>query len=267
MDAVIPLPLSLLVFDTAKGHFGRTDIYQRAINDLAMKAPLGHFRNLIVHLKVAPGEEKVAAEQDAFYRALGFTVVTSHAAWQHFQPSHQQEYARDLIKVYGLPQVATTDYVLHLESDWLFEARGDRDLIGCFGFAMSYLRANPAALCVRFPRFTNEVERLNGLKAKHNLDVRTQREAEPWQSFIRHNDRLSMNPFIARSRDLYCATRLLKQHFGQFGHHVEHGFTHCLDWMADGELPYAIIDPAEAGVLHIGTKAGEEDQAGGTLAT
>jgi len=264
---MIPLPLSLCVFDTSRGHWGRTDIYQRCINDLAAKVPLDIFRHRIVHIKVGGSQEEATfAAQEAFYRNLGFTVVRSDGIWSHFQSSHQQEYARDLIKVYGREDVATSDYILHLESDWLTDLRGDGDLIDYLSRGMSYLRHVPNVLAVRFPRFTNEVERLNGLRAKHGLDVRTQPESDPWQLFIRHSDRLSMNPFIARARDMYAATRLLKQNFAQFGHHVEHGFTHCLDWMADGALPYAIFDPAEVGVLHIGTKAGEEDPVGGIAA-
>lgn len=262
-----PLPISLCVFDTSKGHFGRTDIYRCTITDLAAQIPLHSFAGLFVHVKVAPGEESVFAEQDVFYRAHGFTVMTSHEPWSHFSSSHQQGYARDMIKVYGDSRVMTAPYCLHLESDWLFRPRKHSSLIDLLGKSLSYLAANHTAVGVRFPRFLNEIERLNGLRAKHGMDVRTQREEAPWGQFVRHNDNLSLNPHLMRTRDLYAATRILKANFAQLGDHVEMGFTHAFTHLADGALPWVILDPLEMSVLHIGTKDGEQDAEEGVYAT
>lgn len=254
-----PLPLNLCVFDSSKGHFGRTDIYQRTITDLEKQIPLCHFAQRFVHVKVAPGEESVFVEQEVFYRTHGFTVMRTDEPWSHFSPSHQTGYARDLVKVYGHPAVQKAPFTLHLESDWLFRPRKHSDLTDLFVQSMRYLEADHTALAVRFPRFLDEVKRLEGLNAKHGMNVRVRREEIPWGQFIRHSDNLSLNPSIFRTRDLYATTRLLKMHFGQLASHVEMGFTRAFDHLADGELPFAIIDPGQVSVLHIGTKAGEED--------
>lgn len=253
------LPANLCVFDTSKGHFGRTDIYRRTIEDLSTQIDLEQFAALFVHIKVGPGEETVYAEQEVFYRKLGFTVIRSDAAWSHHSVSHQNEYARDLIRVYGDPAIQPTPYCLHLESDWLFRSHSDWDLQDAIQQSINYLIANHTVASVRFARFRNEVDRLNGLRVKHGMDVGTNREQFPWESFIRHNDNLSLNPNLFRTRDIYAATRLLKTHFAQLGQHVEMGFTHAFHHLADDGLPFAILDPALLSVYHIGTPVGQED--------
>lgn len=254
-----PLPVNLCVFDTSKGHFGRTDIYRRTIEDLSAQIDLERFAALFVHIKVGPGEEAVYVEQEKFYLALGFTVIRSDAAWSHHSVSHQNEYARDLIRVYGDFAVQRAPYCLHLESDWLFRSHSCWDLQDAIEKSMGYLATNHTVVSVRFARFQNEMERLNGLRAKHGMDVVAKRESFPWDSFIRHNDNLSLNPNLFRTRDIYAATRLLKTHFAQLGQHVEMGFTHAFHHLADGCLPFAILDPALFSVYHIGTPAGQED--------
>lgn len=253
------LPVNLCVFDTSKGHFGRTDIYRRTIEDLAAQINLAQFAALFVHIKVGPGEEEVYVEQEKFYLALGFAVIRSDAAWSHHSVTHQNEYARDLIRVYGDPAVQKTPYCLHLESDWLFRSRSDWELQDAIEHSISYLAANHTVVSVRFARFYNEVDRLNGLRAKHGMDARTERERFPWSDFIRHNDNLSLNPNLFRTRDIYAATRLLKTHFAQLGQHVEMGFTHAFHHLADDGLPFAILSPSLFGVCHIGTPKGQED--------
>lgn len=257
-----PLPISLAVFDNSKGHFSRTDIYKTTITDLASKIPLELFKNLVCHIKVAPGEEAVFSKQQQFYKSLGFDVLHSVESWKHFSPEHQKGYSRDIIKVFEQEKLLLTPYVLWLESDWLFSPNSGKTLADYIGQAMAYLEKNPRVLSVRFPRFCDEPDRLSKLKQKHNLDVTVQREIEPWSKFWRHNDSFSCNPNICRSRDLYAATRILKMNFDTYSQHIEMGFTKCLAWLADGQLPYSIFDPGEVNVAHIGTRHGEEDPVG-----
>jgi hypothetical protein len=259
---MIPLPINLAVFDTSKGHWGRTDIYRRAISDLATKLPLNHFQNRLVHIKVGDGEERVLAEQIDFYKPLGFQIVTTKGQWSHGNVNHQVEYCRDLVNVYGLHSLMSTPFTLHLESDWGWSSNGE--LIDHVVSAMSYLNFDHQCLGVRFPRFLNEVERLGKLKEKHNLDVTVEAEScVPYSGkFYRHNDNLSLNPTIFRTRDLWTATRILKMHFDQLSSHSEMGFTKAFTFLADGAKPWAIFDPKNVSVLHWGTKEGEEDKEG-----
>jgi hypothetical protein len=111
---------SLVAFDTTKGHFGRTEVYQRCVDDLRIKGCLNEFRNLIVHIKIDPtpkGEEQFV-EMSSFYRALGFIVISTRGEWKHESQSMQSEYSKDLIRVYGDEIVPFGQYILHYESDW-----------------------------------------------------------------------------------------------------------------------------------------------------
>lgn len=258
-----PLPLALCVFDSTLGHFGRRDIYQRSITDLAAKMPLECFKVRLAHIKVQEGEETVADQQVRFYQERGFEIITTEGEWSHFNVSHQQEYSKDLISVYGDPSVLSCEYALHLESDWGWSLNDGQELVDLMSRGIAHLAANPRLVGIRFPRFLNEVARLDNLLKKHGLNVRTARDG----SFIRHNDNISLNPSLYRTRDLFLATRLMKQHFNQYGNHVEHQFGELLRWMSDGELPWAIYDPAQVSVLHLGTKPGDEDVAGNVWET
>lgn len=261
---MVPLPLALCVFDSTRGHFGRHDIYKRTITDLTSKIPLECFKVKVVHVKISPGEESIFEEQRQFYTQHGFEVLRTEGSWKHFdeggQNSHQRGYSKDLITVYGHPSVLSCDYILHLESDWTWSLNGGEQLIDLVSLGLAYLASTPTLIGVRFPRFTNEVARLNNLEKKHGLHVWTQQETRnPFSSFTLHNDRISLNPILGRSRDWYMATRLMKRDFERLGNHVEHQYGEILRMLADGALPWAIYDPTRVSILHGGTKEGEED--------
>lgn len=260
-----PLPLALCVFDTTKQHFGRKDIFRRAITDLAAKIPLECFKTRLVHIKASSDSEAQLAEQETFYRSLGFEVLVTPGDWRHHDEgpgganSHQRGYSADLIRVYGHPSVLTCDYVLHLESDWLFDTKGEQ-LIDRLSEGLAHLATHPRLVGIRFPRFLNEVDRLNNLMRKHGLNVRTERRGD----FTYHNDNLSLNPGLFRAYSMFLATRLMKQN-PALQEHVEHVFTHALSWMSDGDLPWAIYDPARVSVLHIGVRTPEEEDVAGKV--
>lgn len=258
-----PLPLNLCVFDTTKGHFGVTTIYQRTISSLATQIPLSLFANRYVHIKVnAQRSDEVATlgEMQTYYRAHGFEVHVSEGAFKHHDISHQAQYCLDAVKMFTKIAEQRVQYSLWLESDFEFYSR-ETELVDHFALGMRYLDAVNGVLCARFPRYVNEPYRLNKLREKHGMDVTASNETDPrFARFVRHNDNLSCNPFIARTRDLYAATRMLDLEFARFGHHIEHGFTHCLRWLSPDKLPYSIYDPSSVNVLHIGTRLGEEDR-------
>ncbi len=259
------LPLNLVVFDTAKQHWGRFDIYKTCINDLSVKIPLDLFANKVVHIKVdpsAPGEEeRFRDEMVPFYHHHGFGYLVTRQSWQHFSSSHQNGYCLDLVNVYGQQHLQqTAPFTLHWESDWLVNPYADT-LGDCLCKGMAYLSNNPSCCSIRIPRFLNEIDRLNNLKKKYGIDAQVTQHGKFWRYF----DNLSLNPSLFRTRDLYLATRLLKLNWEQWSTHSEMGFTNAFNWMADGDLPYAIFDPSDVSCLHYGTKTGEEDKVGETF--
>lgn len=256
------IPLNLCVFDSTKGHFGRNEIYQDTITNLGNQIPLGIFANRYVHIKVDPNrpdEKERLASVVTFYESRGFLITVSYGSFKHFDVSHQKAYCLDLIKMYSSVIQQTVAYTLHLESDWLFHPR-DKSLIDHLETGMRYLDANPTVLSLRVPRYENEVFRLQSVRAKHGLDVDVVLDESFKPSFYRHNDNISLNPNMFRTRDLWAATRTLELNFDRFGFHAEMGFTHCLRWLSPDKLPYSIYNPLEFNCLHIGTKPGEEDK-------
>lgn len=254
------IPLNIVVFDTSKGHYGRTDIFKSCIQDLNSKIPLYSFERLYVHIKVGEGEEEITEEMSAWYAKFGFKVVKTKGSFSHFQKSHQQGYCSDMITAFG-DDYLSAPYTLWLESDWKWDDKGN-GLLRYFYEAISLLQFDKDILSVRFPRFLNEPDRLNNLQKKHGMDVQCIKH-EYFDRIYIHNDNFSCNPSICRQRDLYLGSLVLKRNFEQFGNHAEMGWTHCLRWMSDSGYPYAVFDPKEVSVLHCGTPSVElEDQKG-----
>jgi hypothetical protein len=254
------IPINIVVFDTSKGHFNRRDIYKSCISDLASKIPLSQFARLYVHIKVGDGEEETAKEMKEWYASRGFKIVITKGQFSHFQSSHQRGYCQDMITAFGDPYLYAP-YTLWLESDWKWDDKGD-ELIQSFHTAISLLEFDKDILSVRFPRFLNEIDRLNNLKKRHNMDVQCIQH-EYFSDIFVHNDNFSCNPNICRTRDLYLGSLVLKRNFEQFGDHAEMGWTHCLRWMSDSKYPYSILNPEKVSVLHCGTPSLDlEDRAG-----
>lgn len=253
------IPINVCVFDTSKGHWGKTDIFEKCITDLSNHIPLNNFEKLYVHIKVGNGEEEIAAKMEKWYSDRGFKVVKTSGQFSHFSLNHQQEYCKDIVTAFG-DDYLSAPYTLWLESDWCWDAKGE-DLIKRFYETISLLSYDKDILSVRFPRFLNEVDRLNNLKKKHNLDVQCLPHAD-FSNFYIHNDNFSCNPNICRTRDLYLASLVLKRNFEQFSHHSEMGWTKCLSWMSDSKYPYAIFNPDKVSVLHYGTPENQQDIVG-----
>jgi hypothetical protein len=256
------IPINIVVFDTSHGHWSRTDIHEACIQNLNSKIPLSNFARLYCHIKVRPGEDEHAAHMKEWYQSRGFKVVLTKGDFQHFQVSHQRGYCQDIITAFGDPYV-NAPYTLWLESDWKWDDKGN-GLLRYFYEAISLLEYDKDILSVRFPRFLNEVARLNNLKKRHNMDVQCVKHSDFDRIFV-HNDNFSANPNLCRTRDLYLASLVLKRNFEQFGNHIEMGWTHCLRWMSDAKYPYAIFDPKEVSVLHAGCKSVEEEDKPGQV--
>jgi hypothetical protein len=272
------MSISLVIFDSARQHWGRHDIYQKTLLDLASKDVLDSFANLLVHIKVDPfqeGElERCKTEMVPFYEDFGFKVEVTTGVWNHGAESHQIEYSKDLIKMYS--NEINSDYVLHLESDWLFDPKQGARLEDIISLGCAYLYSRPSIMSLRFPRFQDEVQRIENLQVKYPDSMAHVRVTEDeftsldgtTNTFYCHNDNLSLNPCIMRSRDMFWATRMLIN-YTELQKHVEMGFSRLLAYPAsvNKEYPYAIFDPQDVTVLHIGTPEGQEDVSGNVFET
>lgn len=252
------LDLNLCVFTSSKGHFGRVDIYKQTFNDLFNKIPYQLFSNRYVHIKRSSGQDDVFNEQVNFFKQFKFEILDTYGDWSHFG-NHQVEYSKDIIKMYDYVN-HNSQYSLHLEDDWIFNCYSGLQLHDYFGKCFRYLSLRKDILCVRFPRFIDEPNRLNGLMAKHGMNVQCVNDNTE-KSFFIHNDNLSLNPVIFRTLQIRAAARLMELN-PTLQQHVEHQFSKALNWMSKEKYFYSIIDPKEIFISHIGTKLGESDPIG-----
>jgi hypothetical protein len=248
------IPLTVALFTSAKGHWGVKDRYLETIRDLDRQIPLNYFSSLIANVKQEPineGYNRINHNLDKY----GFEIFNSYGRWDHGEQSHQDGYLSDINFIYNQPSVLKVPYVLHLEDDWQFHCYED-DLVYWIDQAISVLEEYPNIAQVRFPRFSNEFERIKALRQKHGINSFV---AELNNEMFLHND-FSLNPSIFRSRDMMTAINLLNKNQQTWQRHVEHGLGAALKYLYDvNQLPFVCLNPNKVKVRHIGSPVGEED--------
>lgn len=244
-----PLPLTLVLFTSTKGHFGR-DTYQRTVNDWLHQLPAHNWAALHANVKWEPGQETKCDEMKVWLKARGFVVTTPCQAWRHQDPSHQQGYLDDM---YLVTSTIKSSYYLHLEDDFLLCPQQRFDTDAWLAGAIRCLEHDTSLLQVRFARWANEVERIESLKVKHGIDAKVIRNTNGdfW-----HSD-WSNNPFVARTRDVHAALRFLS--VTNLPRHSEHGLATAMKLLTHNQTPFYSFDPSKVYCRHIGTLPGEED--------
>jgi hypothetical protein len=253
------IPLAIALFATTKGHWGINTRWRETVNDLNSQIPLGNFSALFSNIKVTNNEEisfgnEIAEELKSLY---GFNNHLEVQDWKHFDVSHQVGYLSDIFRMYNNPKVLESQYVLHLEDDWLIRAE-DGDLLKWINKAINLLEKNPNILQVRFPRFNDEFKRINNLKERHGIDTYSRHHDD---DFFVHSD-FSLNPSIFRTRDLRNATLLIIKNQNSFGPHVEHDFGRAVKYFSNPQESLSCFYPNKARSYHIGSLLNEEDKIG-----
>jgi len=250
------IPITICLFTTTKGHWGTKDRYKETINWLDNKIPLRYFSGLVANIKVSPEDEGTPhhVEMLRFLTSKGFSIHQDIYSWAHGAESHQKGYINDMRKVYNNPKVLKTPYVLHLEDDWKINSL-DGELIDWIRIALSVLDEDPEILQVRFARFSDEYDRILGLKAKHNIDGKVKILTD---NIFASND-LSLNPSIFRGRDLKNALILYLRNLPNLPLHVEMGFSIALKYFSESATPFAVLNPEKVKAAHIGSPLGGED--------
>lgn len=243
---MIPLPLTLALFTSTRGHFGR-DTYRDTVTDWLRQMPMG-WEALRANVKWEPGQEVKRDEMKAWLEERGFEVTTPCRVWKHHDPSHNEGYCEDIRLV---TSEITTPYYLHLEDDWWL-----RSHFGSIEYhlaeAIQLLESNPALVQVRFARWTNEYERLKGLKAKHGIDANPVEK----DGSIVHRD-WGNQPFVARTRDVHAAIKFVFA--TNLPRHSEHGLGTAMKLLGHPEQPFYTLSPFSVRARHMGTLPGEED--------
>ncbi len=240
-----PLPITLCLYTSTKGHFGR-DTYTETVTDFLRQVPAQYLDILIAHVKWEPGDE---AKRDAMREWLttkGFVVFDTCQSWAHGHPSHNEGYCADIRKIV---YKVFSPYYLHLEDDWLISSPSLADQLA---HAITALSIRWDTLQVRFSRFANEYERVLGLRAKHGIDARAERGI---LGGTYHND-WSNHPYIARTRDINAAIRFVFA--TSLPKHSEHGLGVAMKLLSDSPTPFFTPDSDKIRVGHIGVRTDAE---------
>ena len=254
------IPLAICLFATTRGHHSIKTRWLETVKDLNKQIPLINFSGLFANIKITSEEESAQGrEMDEILVRAGFKTNNIIGYWKHMEGnSHQEQYLNDIFSTYSNPEVLENQYVLHLEEDWLIRADND-NLLDYISRAIKILEKESDVLQVRFPRFSNEAQRIENVRAKHGID--TSVELNTNGSFY-HND-FSLNPSIFRSRDLRAASLLMKKNRNSFAPHVEHGFGTALKYFSYSKYScFYCFNPNEIRSYHIGAPLGEEDKVG-----
>lgn len=240
------LPITLCLFTSTRGHFERKLIYQRTVTDLLNQVPKDYWAALRANIKVEDKDR--AYEMEDWLKSHGFEVTAPKGDWKHGDESHQTEYLKDIFYV-----VSTTasPYILFMEDDWLIKSENLTDWLAR---AIQTLDERPEVVQVRIPRYSNEAQRIEGLRAKHGIDALV--VPDPDNDRFLHND-WSNNPYIARTRDLNAAIRFVMA--TNLPRHTEHGLGRAMKMLSSSPAPFMCFEPEVARCGHIGTLAGEED--------
>lgn len=240
------IPITFCLFTTTKGHFGKNGHFLRTVESFNRALPLSEYEDRIAHVKVSPGESAVGQAMVDHLDEMGFQTTRTTGEWSHGTDSHSLGYIQDYIKVCTLVK---TPYVLNAEDDWLLATD---DFEKQIAQSLHYFD-DPDLMQVRIPRYTDELNRINGLKMKHNLD----RSAVAVDSnHFRHDD-FSANPAFYRTRDVRAAAILtLKTNLPK---HIEHGVGEALRLLSNARHPFACLNPENARIGHIGVRTPAEE--------
>src|SRR4051812_25588300 len=109
------LPISLGLFTSTKGHFGRKRDWRITLDHWHKQVPLELF-NLVAHIKVSENEEALGTEMQYDLEQRGFNVLATHGNWKRGL-SHGASYLGDQVTMSKKPLVYQRPYFLMLEDD------------------------------------------------------------------------------------------------------------------------------------------------------
>lgn len=110
------IPISLCLFTSTKGHWGRRTDYEVTLNHWDRQIPLDDFAVKVAHLKVSPGDGEIAVTMERELVRRGFKVLTTTTEWSRGM-SHQVAYMEDVVKMSKEPMLYRSPYILWLEDD------------------------------------------------------------------------------------------------------------------------------------------------------
>lgn len=238
------------LYTTTQGHWKIRDRYRATVESFQSQVLSHADPYYIASIKESPGDRETTLNMIEWLTEKGFNVDAAVGEFSHGHESHQIEYLKDMER---LNPAITTEYVLHMEDDWLFKTYTNQSISFYIDMAIKLLRDRPEIMQVRIPRFSDEPARINRLLAKHGINTRAERMDD---CFWTSGD-WSNNPYVARTRDIRAALTFVKN--SNLPKHSEHGLGRAMAALGWCELPFAFFDPSIIRCGHIGTPIGQED--------
>ncbi len=242
----MPLPITLAMFATTKGHYDHKHIYKSTIDDLSkqLNGLYGTFESCIVHIKRETGDDEVFDEMYNYFMEKGFHVAVTFGNWKHYDMSHYLEHARDINTLMTTQVVQKNQFVFWLEDDFLIRTKGN--LYNYFEKAVQILQSRPNTLNVRFLKDANDELALG--KEKDLGDAYT------------HKDVFSFNPCVCRSRDVGYLAKVFDTHYKNNTHiHIERFATEAIKGLSNVIDPFCCFKLEEAKAVHIGVQEYSEE--------
>ncbi len=257
--------ISLVLFTSTKQHFNSVITYQETVDSLLTQVPAGKWGQLLSHIQITPGDERIADEMTEWLESKGFEVYETTGEWRHHDQSHHKNYLLCQIK---MSQLVRHKYYLHLEDDMVLKVnkKEDYSLSYLFDVGKCILDLHPEILEMRFPRFNNEIERLKNIKAKHGIDANIIEADDMKQNgYFYHADNANFHPSIRRSRDMYISAKIVEDNLDRLSYNCEHGFSTIFKMLSREKSCLACFYPDITQCLHIGVRAPEERDVAGQV--
>lgn len=176
--------LTLCLYSVSNGHWNSRDCYLRTIEDL--ESHNIKFGDKIAHIKIRPGEEDFAETMYGNFIDYGYRVLTTVEPWKRWDHSHHTGQLKDIFTVF---KEIKTDYIFHVEDDWVIRPLKDQNLEFYLKKSIELLESNKNVIQVRIPRQINE---LDHFKSMEIVD-------ENWK---KQSEIFSLNPHIISYKNL-----------------------------------------------------------------
>lgn len=206
------------VFTSDRQHWNLLDIDKITISDTLSKSSLIRNSYKLCHIKVTKPEEDIWKDKKQWFEARGFQVIETIGDWTNDSVSHGNGIIADMARVYSVAPVLSNEFVLHLESDWVFNVDNLDDYLYEH---MNILSKNQYLIYSRDTRIDNP-NKIKDLNAQlyYNNHYLT-------------NTEFSFNPFVARTRDLKYISNFVAKN--QIHGHCEKAYEIAAKYLTNNE--------------------------------
>lgn len=246
------LPISCIFMTTTRGHFDCKTRYLETLENLKKNDCFNVFSELIVHIKVTPGDNPQSIIDN--FRQYGFKVLVTEENWKHWSPSHSLGQLKDLITV---NQFIHQPFVYLQEDDFLIHCYQE-NFYHWLAQGIDELEENKNLMQLRIPRHKSDVGHYQTLEPRDSSHV--------GKMFVQ-GDLFSFNPNLCNSAYFNAACNLIQKNWVQLEHLINSGrlnselaFTEYMAGISILPQCFGSYSADNIRALHIGTKEGEEDK-------